>query len=893
MHFNIIEMSGTEISQRLSTLTNHGLLDSLGWALIHSLWQGCLAALFVFGFRTLFKHVKPALRYAVQISALFAVFFAFISTVILYQTHAMPSTASSTKLAFSIPLPTQISLPVLEAASLTGVSSTAVENFQIVGELGQMTPVISLLWCLGFFYLMLRYIAAYILTQRLRKTGLSPVPSDWTDRFNTLLLNTGVSQRVDLFISAHIQGPMTLGFFKPVVLVPVSFFTRLTQDQIEAVLLHEIAHIHRHDYIINLLQMMIKSIFFFHPAVHYISRQIDEDREQACDDISVAQTRDPKTLARGLATLRLMQNQAQPRIALSSNLSHRHASNDTSSALVMRATGTQDSALVMRLKRLVGDESRTRKPEHVLLSALTIFLIGGLGLSAAPLQATATEPKAQPRPLIESLDIIWPNEAIDDQTKATVKWVRHDPFNAPTPPSPPSPPALGSFPEAPQAPTPPAASVPSVPQIPQTPRLGLQSSSPQFDSEVLAGAPLTESPDTRFLNDRIQVDITRAQNFEPAQTERQIEAVAERAERRIEAEVKRQVQQAERQIKQAERQIEMAQRQIERAERLAEKKVRNAEIRAQKSERARDKAERVRIKNKEKIRKNKNKNKDKTYSKFKETLTQSLLSDGLIRSKTDPYSVTFSNGRAVINGTPVPNNLIDKYCSILNRYGLHKNSKLKITSQPKRFMFTSQSKDGQSNQTVTIGSFSKSKSSHNHDPRPVTTITHHTHSDIHSNVHSDIHTKAHSNSHPTQHKIEFQSDAKGLTFVKPVSTTRITASFGQASPKVQFHTGIDLAVPKFTPVKASANGVVHSITSDSSWGNRIILKHKNGYKTIYANLNDMQVSKGDHIKTGTQIGTVGTSASSGVSGRPTHPHLHFEILKDGQLKNPKTLIMSF
>ncbi len=313
-------------------MTTAHILDSLGWAVIHSLWQGALAALAVYLFRAMTRDSQAGLRCGFELVALGICFAAFIGTF----TIKMLSPVSAT------PITTMVNELILPTATTPMTTGPAEIATSISGRsMTQYTPLLGILWCFGFLFLASRYTIGFAMTHRLRTRGLSAAPTQWQDRFHTLVLNSGIFRNVKLHISDRVKGPMTFGFFKPVVLVPASFFSRLPADQIEAILLHEIAHIRRHDYLINLAQTAIKTILFFHPAIHYICRTIDEDREKACDDFAVNYTRNPKALAKGLATLRL--SLTPPEFAM--------------------AASHKQKPLLRRLTRLTApEESRRRRP---------------------------------------------------------------------------------------------------------------------------------------------------------------------------------------------------------------------------------------------------------------------------------------------------------------------------------------------------------------------------------------------------------------------------------------------------------------------------------------------------------------------------------------------------
>jgi len=332
------------------------ILESLGWALIHSSWQGIIAFLAVIVIRQLTSDGSPSFRFGAQFLILIGCLIAFISTFARYLSQSDGAAGMAPGL-IGITAPSNIignniaGEAAMEAVGTAGLSMNAI------------IPVLGVIWCIGFSLMAARYFGAYILTRRIYKFGREEAPHHWNRRFRTLVLNSGVSEKVKLYISDRVTGPVTIGFFKPIVLVPVGFFTRLPQDQIEAILLHEIAHIRRYDYLINLVQTAIKTVFFFHPAIHYICRQIDNDREQACDDLAVRQIADGQILARGLAALRM---EMEPKhLAL--------------------AADNGKTPLTDRLKRLTGQNEIARRPDHLLMSVLTLVLIGGIYISASPI----------------------------------------------------------------------------------------------------------------------------------------------------------------------------------------------------------------------------------------------------------------------------------------------------------------------------------------------------------------------------------------------------------------------------------------------------------------------------------------------------------------------------
>lgn len=334
--------------------------DALGWAVLHSLWQGALAAILVWAFRAITRESAADTRYMFGFLTLIALFATFIGTFIYYFNIGVamnPTTA----------LPEE---PISE------ILSTALSvNGNPLLNLTNHTSTIGAIWALCFMGLAARYLAAFRLTHKLRTTGTSPLPSNWQTRFVTLAEQSGVNDKVRGFISEHVASPVTFGFFKPVVLVPAWFFTGMSAEQCEAVLLHELAHIRRHDFLTNVFQIIIKTVFFYHPAVQYICKHINTDREHACDDFAVKMTHDPESLATALGTIRI---KAARNAGIFAQVG------------ILGADGA-DAPIMQRLKRLMGVPTHVRTNGTARGFAATgmVIITAGLVLTLGASQSLA------------------------------------------------------------------------------------------------------------------------------------------------------------------------------------------------------------------------------------------------------------------------------------------------------------------------------------------------------------------------------------------------------------------------------------------------------------------------------------------------------------------------
>ncbi len=144
-------------------------------------------------------------------------------------------------------------------------------------------PWIVCLWALGVAVFSLRLLADWKTVRTLRAAA-DATDSQWIGRFTRLKTQLGILYPVRLVFSTTAKVPMVIGWLKPVVLIPAGLVTGLTSAQLEAILAHELTHIRRHDYLINLVQNVLETVFFYHPAVAWVSSRIRIEREHCCDD---------------------------------------------------------------------------------------------------------------------------------------------------------------------------------------------------------------------------------------------------------------------------------------------------------------------------------------------------------------------------------------------------------------------------------------------------------------------------------------------------------------------------------------------------------------------------------------------------------------------------------
>ena len=653
------------------------VLDSLGWAVLHSIWQGGLAFLFVVIWRAALRGKSPAIRHVGQVLALTGCLAAFIGTFAIYL--GMPNfvadtgaTLSGTNFAGTPRLFSELIAPFDPAATQAGLS------------LSRITPILACLWAFGFAAMSLRYAFAFGQVQQLRTLGLRNPASIWADRFKRLAQDIGVSSRVQLYISANVSGPMTLGLIKPVVLVPVGFLTGLPADQVEAILRHELAHIRRYDYAVNLVQTGVKTVLFYHPAIHIICRWADQDREQACDDLAVKQGRDPLTLARGLATLRLQ--------------SH--------TSFGVAATGSgKDKPLMVRLARLAGQTPKRGRSEHILMSVMSALLLGSVYLGAS------SRAEAHPHPVT--------NPTLPD----TIVTARSEP------PAPPVPPvlidldfakltndgAMQHFIETDKAAH--RAFVLEMDSYEAALKAFLESSNLSEDEREGYSEQYKDFDDdvSKIFEDRREA----IEEYYEAQTERQMERKEDEMEQRAELigldAALKELEFVECEMcSNKETESQKAQlKAIERARKSIETARRDAAMAISKAETAASVAQANTIKTRTKTRAETaiNQTHQKRHEDFRDKVMAELLKDGLIKSGRETIFLSHPDGQMSLNGEPMPKYTRGKYCRLWDAYGFTDDN-TEITIKPDSLSILTDWKNGDHRTRVTYGTFETETTSH-------------------------------------------------------------------------------------------------------------------------------------------------------------------------------------
>lgn len=282
-------------------------VQALGWTLVHSLWQGAAAALALW--IVLPRLLTARQRYQAAYMALLAVLTAAATTFFwMYDPRVVPMDAAAEGVAAWAGV-----LP-----PLTDTPAVTASFWQLfTGWLEAYYPVIVTVWLLGFGFYLIRLGGGLYYVHRLRRLHNHPAEAAWQEKLRDMAIKINYSRPVCLAESALVQTPLALGFLKPLILLPLGMINRISPAEVEAVLAHELAHIARRDWLFNLIQALVEALFYFHPAVWWISATIRIERENCCDDAAVALTGNRLIYAKTLVRLQDMAKSAKtPALAL-------------------------------------------------------------------------------------------------------------------------------------------------------------------------------------------------------------------------------------------------------------------------------------------------------------------------------------------------------------------------------------------------------------------------------------------------------------------------------------------------------------------------------------------------------------------------------------------------
>ncbi|MEA2711514.1 MAG: hypothetical protein QOF78_4115 [Phycisphaerales bacterium] len=276
---------------------DEALIRQLGWTLLHTLWQGVVFAACLALLLRLMRGAASNVRYVVACGAMGMV---VISAILTFALLAVTPLAATPRVAR--PPETAIAAPTTDSL----VTPPLAQRVPAQQDIDPLRYIVTA-WFAGVAAMALWHVGGWLILVRLRRGQPIERLRDVLDR---LAQQIGVTRAVRLLENARVDVPAVIGVLRPVILVPIALLNDLSPQQVEAILAHELAHICRHDYLINLIQSAIETLLFYHPATWWISMNIRRERENCCDDIAAHVCGDGRAYAAALAALEQRRNSA-------------------------------------------------------------------------------------------------------------------------------------------------------------------------------------------------------------------------------------------------------------------------------------------------------------------------------------------------------------------------------------------------------------------------------------------------------------------------------------------------------------------------------------------------------------------------------------------------------
>jgi len=368
----------------MTDFIQHPVVQALAWALVHFVWQG--TAIGLAAFLTL-RAARPAsTRYAIGVGALALMLAAPVATLVILANS--PATSSSQQRPAPAPVAPVHAQP--DSTARAEDSAFAITTSTPLRVSPEILAIAVMSWIGGVAFFSIRLLGGWVVARRLARHAVSPAAEHIQRMARELSARLQVRRVVQVLESTTSAVPVMIGWLKPAIVLPVAALASLSPSQLEALLAHELAHVRRHDYLINVLQSVAEALLFYHPAVWWLSRQIRTEREHCCDDLAVGVC-DRLVYATALTDLATL---ASPRVALAAT----------------------DGNLVKRVRRILRQADETVAVRAGVMPLLALGLAAcvavPVALASGASSAAAAAP-AEPAPISEPADVAAVVQPID------------------------------------------------------------------------------------------------------------------------------------------------------------------------------------------------------------------------------------------------------------------------------------------------------------------------------------------------------------------------------------------------------------------------------------------------------------------------------------------------
>lgn len=322
----------------------------LGWALLHSLWQSGIMLLFVVIALRFIPLFKSRLRYGVATCGFALLATGCMVTFLRIDDPGPAGVQAHETIIHPISFTSQPAADTDAVSDLVSLTAATIEHHM---------PWILMAWFAGFLFCSVRLTGGIIYIRKIRSSSV-PLQNDWTGFIANAARELGITRWIALAESGRITAPMVIGYFKPVILIPVGMLTGLSTEQIQTIFLHELAHIRRQDYLVNFIQSVAEVVLFFNPFALALSAIIRREREYCCDDLVLRHHGNARAYTNALAHL---------------------AGNALSSHAFALSLGEDKNQLLNRIRRIMENPPKNRSDKNRLLVPAILLVAGLLSIS--------------------------------------------------------------------------------------------------------------------------------------------------------------------------------------------------------------------------------------------------------------------------------------------------------------------------------------------------------------------------------------------------------------------------------------------------------------------------------------------------------------------------------
>ena len=352
-------------------LTASVVVRAIGFALIDFLWQGAAIGVVTAVLLKCFGRARPQVRYVIGCAGLAAMAVAPALTAVGHlRDHPQSSLAT---IGIQLAIGDSQQLLTADAVAASGAGSAILS----AAWLERRLPLVVLLWTAGVLLLALHLLYGWLRVRHIRTRSWVYAMDRWPEAVLHAARRFGSPQRVRLLVSSLVDVPAVIGVLRPAIVVPASALAGLPPAHLEAILIHELAHIRRGDYLVNVVQCVVEVLLFYHPAVWWVSGQIRREREHCCDDVAAALCADRIAYARALTSLEELRIRTP-----------------------LPAVGADGGELLHRIRRLIAPHSVTEPRVSGGFAMGVIFTIALVALNAhfgsLPAAAEPAEDQRQP-----------------------------------------------------------------------------------------------------------------------------------------------------------------------------------------------------------------------------------------------------------------------------------------------------------------------------------------------------------------------------------------------------------------------------------------------------------------------------------------------------------------